>query len=103
MLRTFAITLLIATSASAESTNVYISYGQSQPNGHGQAFLTSITGERSGFKPRLVARWLPGFQAGMSLTYSDVRQPRSWFGHAFGDPDDRVRAEWGYLFLRREW
>jgi len=95
--------MLIAAGSSA-ATNVYLGYGVSQSNWHGQAFFHSVTFERSGLAPPLiVTSRFPNLRAGVSLSYSDVRQPRSWFGHTYGDPDDRVRAEWAYAFLRRSW
>ena len=32
-----------------------------------------------------------------------MRQPRSWFGYTYGDPDDSVRAEWVHFFIRQYW
>ena len=83
--------------------NFYLGYGVSQPNWHGQARFNEVTIEREGFKPRIVTRFFPSLSVGASLTYSDVEQPRSWFGHTYGDPDDHVRAEWLFGFVRREW
>jgi hypothetical protein len=112
VLRTLALVFLVSGSAVAaeappeRATNVYFGYGRSLANWHGQALFRTITLERTGPPPAflgIVTRRVPKVRAGMSLTYSDVSQPRSWFGHRDGDPDDRVRAEWAYFFLRRAW
>lgn len=87
----------------ARATNLYLGFAKSQPNWHGQATFRSISLEWTGFAPRLLTNHLPSTRAGVSLTYSDVVQPRSWFGHTFGDPDDHVRAEWALFFVRHHW
>ncbi len=69
---------------------------------HGQARFRTIQLELVGHS-NWIAHWIPKTDAGVSIAYSDIRQPRSWFGHQFGDPDDSVRGEWAYLFLRRGW
>jgi lipid A 3-O-deacylase PagL len=87
----------------ARATNLYLGFAKSQPNWHGQATFRSISMEWAGFAPRLLTNHLPNTRAGISLTYSDVVQPRSWFGHRYGDPDDHVRAEWALFFARHYW
>src|SRR5712692_600153 len=90
---------LIATSARAKDFNVYLSGGRSMSNKHGQATFRTISFELTRHS-RFVDRWLPNTSIGAAISYSDVTQPRSWFGHTYGDPDDRIRAEDLYLFLR---
>jgi len=87
----------------ARATNLYLGFAKSQPNWHGQATFRSISLEWAGFAPRLLTNHFSNTRAGISLTYSDVVQPRSWFGHTFGDPDDHVRAEWALFFVRHHW
>jgi len=86
--------------------NVYLSHGSSITNNHGRSDFTTIHFEVVGTERHLtrwVRRWLPDIKTGLDINYSDIVQPRSWFGHQFGDPDDRVRAEAAYLFIRNEW
>ena len=52
---------------------------------------------------RYIERYLPDARAGVDIDYADVRQPRSWFGYTYGDPDDSVRAEWAHFFVRNYW
>jgi len=87
----------------ARATNLYLGYAKSQPNWHGQATFRSISLEWAGFAPRLLTNHFANTRAGIGLTYSDVVQPRSWFGHTYGDPDDHVRAEWALFFVRHRW
>ncbi|HSP14716.1 MAG TPA: acyloxyacyl hydrolase [Thermoanaerobaculia bacterium] len=70
--------------------------GVSQPSWHGQSSFRSIQFEVAGR-----SRLFQTADVGAALTYSAIRQPRSWFGHRYGDPDDRVRAESMYLFVRK--
>jgi hypothetical protein len=84
-----------------QSFNVYFSGGQNAMNRHGHSVFRSIHFEVAGSSSRL-PKFLRDDQAGAALTYSAVRQARSWFGYADGDPDDNVRAESLYLFVRRE-
>ena len=104
-LRHAAAMLLLALPLAAEerSTNLYLGYAKSQPNWHGQATFRSIALEWAGFAPPLLTNHFPNTRAGIGLTYSDVVQPRSWFGHTYGDPDDHVRAEWALFFVRHYW
>jgi lipid A 3-O-deacylase PagL len=80
-----------------KTVTVSTSAGQSQSSWHGQASFRSIQFEVSGR-----ARIFRTFDTGAAITYSDIRQPRSWFGHRYGDPDDKVRGEALYVFLRRD-
>ena len=50
----------------------------------------------------LARRWLRS-DAGASVSYSDIRQARSWFGYRYGDPNDSVRAVTSFFFARRHW
>lgn len=97
---------LFATAAMAgfspESLNAYFSAGSSLKNWHGQASFRSAQFELLG-RSKVVERWVPHSAVGVSVTYSAIQQPRSWFGHLYGDPNDSVRGEWATLFLRRSW
>ena len=99
--------LFLAASASASEPrlrelNVDFSGGGSIPNRHGRSDFRSVHFEiATHWNP--IARWVRGLNAGAAVTYSDIRQPRSWFGHRDGDPDDSVRGESAYFFLRHQW
>lgn len=82
---------------------MFLGYAESLENWHGQATFRSISVEWAGFAPTAVTKFLPNTRAGVGLTYRDVMQPRSWFGHTYGDPDDHVRAEWALFFVRHHW
>src|SRR5207244_6362843 len=69
---------------------------------HRQASFRSSEFELIG-RARFIWRFLPRADAGVSVMYSDIRQPRSWFGYRYGDPDDSVRGESAYFFLRQQW
>jgi hypothetical protein len=97
--------LLLSSSAFAGNFNIYLGDAKSETNRHGQSRFRTISFELTG-RPRLLrylARYLPDARAGVDLDYADVRQPRSWFGYTYGDPDDSVRAEWAHFFLRNYW
>ncbi len=101
------ISFLLSASASASDArprelNVDLSGGGSIANGHGRSDFRSIHFELA-MPCNPIARWVRGIESGAALTYSDIRQPRSWFGHRFGDPDDSVRGESAYFFLRHRW
>jgi hypothetical protein len=81
---------------------VSYSGGASPMNRHGHSVFHSYNFEVSG-RSRLMDRWIRTVDVGASLTYSDVTQARSWFGYTYGDPDDRIRAEWLFVFARRHW
>ena len=86
--------------------NLYLSNASSETNRHGQSRFHTISFELVS-TPRLIDRylshWLPNARTGVDIDYADVRQPRSWFGHTYGDPDDSVRAEWAHFFVRQYW
>jgi Lipid A 3-O-deacylase (PagL). len=117
VLRSIAVLLLVCTSALAGTKpnefNLYLGNASSETNRHGQSRFRTISFELTTEPrfPRLVERyagryldrWLPNMRAGVDIDYADVRQPRSWFGHTYGDPDDSVRAEWAHFFLRQYW
>jgi hypothetical protein len=97
--------LLLSSPAFGGDFNVYLGGARSETNRHGQSRFRSIGFELAG-RPRLlhsVERYLPNARAGVDLDYADVRQPRSWFGYTYGDPDDSVRAEWAHFFIRNYW
>jgi hypothetical protein len=97
--------LLLSSSAFAGDFNVYFGDARSETNRHGQSRFRTISFELTG-RPRLleyIDRYLPDARAGVGIDYSDVRQPRSWFGYTYGDPDDSVRAEWAHFFFRNYW
>jgi hypothetical protein len=103
--RCFALLLLLSSPALAGDFNIYVGHAASEGNLHGQSRFRSISFELIGHPklPRLLDRFLPEARAGVDVDYSDVRQPRSWFGYTYGDPDDSVRAEWAHFFLRQYW
>jgi hypothetical protein len=74
--------------------NVYFSAGENPMNSHGHSVFRSIHLE--------LARSFRSAEIGTIVTYSKVRQARSWFGYTYGDPDDHVRAESICAFIRRE-
>ena len=82
----------------AKELNLYAGTGASLSNRHGRSTFHSVTFELMSDSKHLV-RWLPNSDAGLSLSYSDVLQPRSWFGND-GDPNDHVRSEWLFAFAR---
>lgn len=103
-----AVPLFAATSPVPRDFNVFLSGGKSMPNWHGQSTFRSITFELTGAPPHFFERLhlsehLPNTAAGVAVTYSDVHQPRSWFGHKYENTDDWVRAETATMFLRHQW
>jgi Lipid A 3-O-deacylase (PagL) len=104
-LRSAVLLLLLSSPAFGGDFNLYLAHAKSETNGHGQSRFRTISFELLG-RPRflsLVERYLPNARAGVDINYSDVRQPRSWFGYTYGDPDDSVRAEWAHFFIRQYW
>jgi hypothetical protein len=97
--------LLLCSPAFAGDFNIYLGNAKSETNRHGQSRFRTISFELTGRPPLLnyVQRYLPGARAGVDIDYGDVRQPRSWFGYTYGDPDDSVRAEWAHFFIRNYW
>lgn len=80
----------------------FIGAGASPINEHGHSVFRTLQLEVTG-RSKLADRWIKDVDAGAALSYSKVRQARSWFGYQYGDPDDRIRAEAAYFFLRRNW
>lgn len=81
---------------------IYGGGGKSVTTPHGQASFRTLQFELLG-DWRLVTRWIPKAMAGVSVSYHDIRQARSWFGYTYGDPNDSVRGESAYFFVRRAW
>src|SRR5581483_2869482 len=79
----------------------YVSSGRSPMNFHGHSVFRTIHFEVAGGSA-LAHRWLKS-DAGIALSYSDIRQARSWFGYRYGDPDDRVRGMASLFFVRHQW
>jgi len=86
---------------SPRELNVDLSSGKSPMNFHGRSVFRTIHFEVAG-ESALARRWLRA-DAGASVSYSDIRQARSWFGYRYGDPDDSVRAVSTFFFVRRYW
>jgi hypothetical protein len=105
IVRSVVLLLLLSSTAFAGDFNIYLANAKSETNSHGQSRFRMISFELTG-RPdllRFVDRYLPNARAGVDIDYSDVRQPRSWFGYTYGDPDDSVRAEWAHFFIRQYW
>ena len=101
----FVLLLLLSSPVFAGDFNIYLGDARSDTNRHGQSRFRLISFELMG-RPegmKYVERYLPNARAGVDINYSDVRQPRSWFGYTYGDPDDSVRAEWAHFFIRNYW
>ena len=103
--RSVVLLLLLSSPALAGDFNIYLANAKSETNRHGQSRFRMISFELIGRPklPGLLGRYLPNARAGADIDYSDVRQPRSWFGYTYGDPDDSVRAEWAHFFIRQYW
>jgi hypothetical protein len=106
----FAAVVLCSMSAFAATQprefNLYLGNAGSETNRHGQSRFRTISFElltNPHYFKRYLDRWLPNARVGVDIDYADVRQPRSWFGHTYGDPDDSVRAEWAHFFVRQYW
>ncbi len=80
-----------------KTMTVDTSAGLSQSNWHGQSMFRSAQVEIAGR-----SRLFRSSDVGAALGYSDIRQPSSWYGHTYGDPDVRVHAASLYVFVRRE-
>ena len=75
---------------------------RSEANHHGHADfdVISLRVSRPLLRlPRIFDRW----DQALSVSYGDVRQPRSWFGYRDGDPNDRIRSEWATFLIRARW
>ena len=81
---------------------IYGGGGKSVTTVHGQASFRTLQFELHGDWP-LLKRWVAKATAGVSVSYHDIRQARSWFGYTYGDPNDSVRGESAYFFVRRAW
>ena len=105
VLRSALLLLLLSSPAFAGDFNIYLGNAKSETNRHGQSRFRMISFELTGHPklPRLLERYLPDARVGVDIDYADVRQPRSWFGYTYGDPDDSVRAEWAHFFIRQYW
>jgi hypothetical protein len=101
--RSVVLLLLLSSPAFAGDFNIYLANAKSETNRHGQSRFRMISFELTGHPRflRLIDRYLPNARAGADIDYVDVRQPRSWFGYTYGDPDDSVRAEWAHFFIRQ--
>ena len=86
---------------SPRELSVSFSSGRSPRNFHGHSVFRTIHFEAAG-DSALARRWLRA-EAGASISYSDIRQARSWFGYRYGDPNDSVRGVTSFLFVRRHW
>jgi opacity protein-like surface antigen len=82
--------------------NVQLSGGQNRLNWHGRSVFRTIHLELVADSARM-QRWWPNTEVGAALSYSKVRQARSWFGYTYGDPNDHVRAETAFAFARHHW
>src|SRR5260370_41712116 len=105
VVRSAVLLLLLSSPALAGDFNIYLGHASSESNRHGQSRFRTISFELTG-RPkllRLIDRYLPNARLGVDIDYADVRQPRSWFGYTYGDPDDSVRAEWAHFFVRQYW
>jgi hypothetical protein len=107
-IRALVLAMLVALPAAAATPrafNLYLGAGQNPSNFHGHSNFRTITFEKTFAAPRLVERWthLHDLEGGAAISYHDIRQPRSWFGHRYGDPDDSVRGESLLLFVRKQW
>src|SRR5260221_6841546 len=91
--------------ATPTAFNVFATDGQNPDNVHGHSSFHTITFELTYPEPRRLQRWsrLHDTEVGAAISYHDIHQPRSWFGHRYGDPDDAVRAESLFLFARHYW
>jgi hypothetical protein len=82
--------------------NVQFSGGQNPLNWHGRSAFRTFHFELVA-DSKHVSQWLPNTDVGLALSYSKVRQARSWFGYTYGDPNDHVRAETAFAFVRHHW
>jgi hypothetical protein len=76
-----------------ERLNVFLSGGRSIQNWHGQADVEAVNIEFN-------RDWSKRTEVGFVVSPTFIRQPRSWFGNAFGDPDETARALSGSLLIR---
>jgi Lipid A 3-O-deacylase (PagL) len=88
---------------SPQDVNVLFGEGRSLTDWHGSSAFTSVHFEGISKSPRLESKLGANAELVAAISYSDVRQPRSWFGHRYGDPDDHVRAESLFVGARKNW
>jgi lipid A 3-O-deacylase PagL len=102
-----AVPLFAAPDPALRDFNMFLSGGKSQPNWHGQSTFRSVTFELTARPPHVFERLHLSESrhdaAGIAVTYSDVHQPHSWFGHKYESTDDWVRAETATMFIRHQW
>lgn len=105
----FTLFFSFSLSAAPRDFNMFFSAGKSPMNFHGHSVFKTLTFEVVDDASRaqnvwgvrrLPKRWFHNTDIGASLSYHDIRQARSWFGYRYGDPNDSVRGESLYLFLR---
>jgi len=101
MVRSLAILLLaiapvIASAQRFDRMSVYATAGKSMTSWHGQADLESVNFE---FGRALRKHYDVAFVAAPT----NITQPVSWFGNAFGDGNEHVHAISGSLLVRRNW
>lgn len=106
-LRASLLALLVALPAAAATPrafSLYVSAGRNPSNVHGSSDFRTVTFEMT-FDEPLLQRWahLHDTEAGAAISYHQIHQPRSWFGHTYGDPDDAVRGESLFVFARHQW
>ncbi len=91
--------------ATPTAFNLFATSGSNPDNVHGHSSFRTISFELTIAEPRRLQRWrrLRDTEVGAAVSYHDIRQPRSWFGHRFGDPDDSVRGESLFVFARHHW
>ena len=110
-IRFLLLVLLISVPASAapREMNLFLGAGKSPLNFHGHSVFKTITfdfaDDASKFAEHMPLRWAPqrwwhNTDLGFSVSYHDIRQARSWFGYRYGDPNDSVRGESLYVFMR---
>ena len=86
---------IFAAAQTASEMSVYATGGKSVTNWHGQGAVAALNIE---FARSLSSRTDIGF----IFSPMSINQPRSWFGDAYGDGDENVRAIGGSLFARRK-
>src|SRR5258708_23615680 len=91
--------------ATPTAFNLFAASGSNPDNVHGHSSFRTISFELTFAQPRPLQRWrrLRDTEAGAAVSYHDIRQPRSWFGHRYGHPDDSARRESLFVFARHHW
>ena len=96
--------------AQPRSLSLFFGAGQNPSNFHGHSAFRTLTFDMT-FDVSRLARlsehrhlsFLRDAEAGAALSYQQIHQPRSWFGHTYGDPDDAVRGESLVFYVRKHW